>query len=68
MSKRLLTYLSIFCFTATHLPSLQGDVSSPIIASYDRMTVGNIEIIAEQLPPNASFDSSSISNKLKTKT
>ena len=67
MSKRFLTYLSIFCFTAAHLP-LQGDVSSPIIASYDRMSVGNIEIVVEQLPPNASFENSTVLNKLKTRT
>lgn len=67
MSKRVLTYLSAFCFTATSLP-LIADAPSPMIASYDRMTVGNIEVIAEQLPPNASFESSTVLNKLKTRT
>lgn len=67
MNKRFLAYLSIFCFTVTHLP-LQGDESSPTIASYDRMSVGNIEIIVEQLPPNASFENSNVLNKLKTRT
>ena len=68
MSKRFLVQLSIlFLATANHL-SLLGDETFPIAATYDRMTVGNIEISVEQLPAHASFDSKNVLAKLKTKS
>ena len=66
MNKRLVTYLSVFCFTAATLP-LRADEPSAFIASYDRMPVANIEVTPEQLPPNASFEGTAVLNKLKTK-
>lgn len=66
MSKRFLAFLSILCFSLTDQPHLQADTTNTS-AAYDRMSVGNIEISTEQLPPNASFDSKNVLNKLKTK-
>lgn len=66
MSKRFLVLLSVFCFSMTHQPCLRADTLS-VTAAYDRMTVDNIEISAEHLPPNSSFESKTILNKLKTK-
>lgn len=47
-------------------PFLQADTFT-VAAAYDKMIVGNIEISAEHLPPNSSFDSKNVLNKLKTK-
>ena len=66
MSKRFLVLLSVFCLSVISQSFLQADTFG-IIAAYDKMTVGNIEISAEHLPPNSSFDNKNILNKLKTK-
>ncbi len=66
ISKRLFFALSSFCFSLTLQPSLQAETLT-VMAAYDKMPVGNIEISAEHLPPNSSFDSKTILNKLKTK-
>jgi len=38
-----------------------------LIASYERMPVANIEIVPEHLPPNASFENSTVLQRIKTK-
>jgi outer membrane protein insertion porin family len=66
MSKRFLLWLSLLFFaTASHDP-IQAEMPLPSEA-YEHMSVGNIEIMVEHLPPNASFDSKTVLNKLKTK-
>ncbi len=66
MSKRFLILLSVLCFSIAEQPLLEAD-SFTVTAAYDKITIGNIEISAEHLPPNASFDSKTLLNKLKTK-
>jgi len=65
MHKRFLACLSLLCATGMVLP-LQAETTSRIMA-YDRMTVANIEVVPEQLPPNSSFDGNTVLQKLKTK-
>ncbi len=67
MNKRLLSLLSISLVTTAPTLPLFAE-NSPIVASYDKMLVENIEVSAEHLPANASFDSKIVLNKLKTKS
>jgi outer membrane protein insertion porin family len=66
MSKRLLVLMSVLCFSMMDQTSLRADTFASTTA-YDKLTVGNIEISAEHLPPNLSFDSKNVLSKLKTK-
>lgn len=66
ISRRLFLVLSSLCFSLTVQPTLQAETLT-MMAAYDRMPIGNIEISAEHLPPNSSFDSKTILNKLKSK-
>jgi outer membrane protein insertion porin family len=66
ISRRFLLAFSSLCFSLTLQPSLQAETLT-VMAAYEKITVGNIEISAEHLPPNSSFDSKTILNKLKTK-
>jgi outer membrane protein insertion porin family len=49
------------------LPLLRAEEPSTVTI-YDQTTVGNIDVIAEQLPPNISFNGKAVLNKLKTKS
>jgi outer membrane protein insertion porin family len=63
MSKRFL-----LCLSLTTSPLLySGEEPPPIAATYDRMPIENISVLVEQLPANASFDSKTVLNKLKTR-
>jgi outer membrane protein insertion porin family len=66
MSKRFLLLLSALCFSIADQHVLQAD-SITVSTAYDKMIIGNIEISAEHLPPNSSFDTKNILNRLKTK-
>ncbi|MBM3199223.1 MAG: outer membrane protein assembly factor BamA, partial [Chlamydiae bacterium] len=66
MNRRLLTWLSVICFSLTGTPALQAD-AFPSVEAYDKMSVANIEVLTEHLPPNSAFDSKALLNRLKTK-
>ena len=66
MSKKLLVYLSLVAFTCSPIPPLMATYSASTEAFEDRK-IANIDIQAENLPPNASFDPKTVMSKLKTK-
>jgi outer membrane protein insertion porin family len=65
MNKKLVILFSLACFTCT--PSIQVQAQPAVIEAYENRSVASIEIKAENLPSNASFDSKTIANRLKTK-
>ncbi len=66
MSKRFLVWLSLLCLATSSPFSVHAD-SFVQSEAYERLPVGNIEVSAEHLPPNASFDAKTVLSKLKTK-
>lgn len=66
MSKKLLVYLSLVAFTCSPMHSLMA-AYSPSTEAFEDRKIANIEIQAENLPPNASFDPKTVMSRLKTK-
>jgi outer membrane protein insertion porin family len=66
MSKRLLLCLSCALIAASSVERVYCATASSIEA-YEHSPVGHIDIVAENLPPNASFDPKNVLNRLKTK-
>jgi outer membrane protein insertion porin family len=66
MSKTLLIYLSLVAFTCSLTPQTMAAYPSSVEAFEDRK-VANIDVQAENLPINASFDPKAVIARLKTK-
>ncbi len=66
MSKKLLVYLSLIAFTCAPMHSVMAAYPSSVEAFEDRK-IANIDIQAENLPPNSSFDPKTVISRLKTK-
>lgn len=66
MSKKLLVYLSLVAFTCANIPQATANYPSSVEAFEDRK-IANIEIQAENLPINATFDQKKVLSRLKTK-
>ncbi len=65
MSKKVLIYLSLIAFTCAPIHSLMAAYSS--VEAFEERKIANIEIQAENLPPNVSFDPKTVISRLKTK-
>ena len=65
MNKKLLAYFSIVALTCAPTHPLLGAPRS--IEVYDERVIGRIDIQAENLPIDASFDSKKVLTRLKTK-
>ena len=65
MHKCLLTTLS--CLILSTCPVLPVYPALYAAEAYEEAPVGNIDIVAENLAPNASFDAKRVLSKLKTK-
>ncbi len=65
MSKNLLVYLSLISFTCGAMSPVAA--AYPSIEAFESRKIANIDIQAENLPPNASFDPKAVLAKLKTK-
>ena len=65
MSNKFLSYLSLVAFTCAPISHLIAH--SPAVEAFEDRKVANIDITIENLPPNASFDSKTVVNRLKTK-
>jgi outer membrane protein insertion porin family len=65
MSKRLLISLSLIALTCA--PPLQLIAAPSSIEAFEDRKIANIDITVENLPPNATFDSKMVLNRLKTK-
>src|SRR5262245_1273352 len=67
MSKKLLVYLSLIAFTCAPMHSLIAAYPMTAVEAFEDRKVANIDIQAENLPPNASFDPKTVVSRLKTK-
>lgn len=69
MSKKVLVYLSLIAFTcaSAHSPLMAMYPSSSSVEAFEDRKIANIEIQAENLPPNASFDPKTVISRLKSK-
>ncbi len=65
MNKTLLSYCSLIAITCA--PMYPVSASSPSVEAFEDRKIGNIDIQAENLPPNASFDPKAVLSRLKTK-
>ena len=65
MSKTVVIYLSLIAFTCAPIHSLMAAYSS--VEAIEERKIANIEIQAENLPPNVSFDPKTVISRLKTK-
>jgi outer membrane protein insertion porin family len=67
MSGKILKYLSLVAFTCASLPIHYLVAAYPSVEAFEDRKVANIDIQAENLPPNASFDPKTVISRLKTK-
>lgn len=68
MNKNFLACLSLIAFTCAPMYApLMANYTSPSVEAYEDRKIGNIEVQAENLPPNASFDPKTVISRLKTK-
>jgi outer membrane protein insertion porin family len=67
MSKKLLVYLSLIAFTCAPMHSLLAAYPSTAVEAFEDRKIASIDIQAENLPPNASFDPKTVISRLKTK-
>ncbi len=65
MSKKFLVYLSLVAFTCAPMQPMFAAYSS--VEAFEDRKIANIDIQAENLPPNASFDPKTVISRLKTK-
>lgn len=65
MNRKIAAYLSLIAFTCAPLSPLMAAYSS--VEAFEERKVANIDIQAENLPPNASFDPKTVISRLKTK-
>jgi outer membrane protein insertion porin family len=66
MSKNLLAGLSLVALTCAPMHSLMANYP-PSIEAFEDRKIANIDVQAENLPPNASFDSKAVLSRMKTK-
>ena len=67
MSKKLLVYLSLIAFTCSPVYSVMPSYSSSSVEAFEDRKIANIDIQAENLPADASFDPKTVISRLKTK-
>jgi outer membrane protein insertion porin family len=65
MSKNLLVYLSLVAFTCAPIHSVIA--AQPQAEAFEERKIANIDIQAENLPPNATFDPKKVLTRLKIK-
>ena len=65
MNGKILTYLSLVAFTCAPLGYVLA--TSPSVEAFEDRKIANIDIQAENLPSNASFDPKTVVSRLKTK-
>jgi outer membrane protein insertion porin family len=65
MSKKLLAYMSLIAFTCAPLQPILA--AYPSVEAFEDRKIANIDIQAENLPANASFDPKTVISRLKTK-
>lgn len=63
--KKLLVYLSLFAFTCASMPNQA--IAYPTTVAFEDRKIAHIDIQAENLPPNATFDPKIVLSRLKTK-
>src|SRR5580700_9298387 len=66
MNRRILAYLSLIACSCSHLTPLVA-TTYPSIEAFEDKPVANIDIAAENLPADASFDPKTVISRLKTK-
>jgi outer membrane protein insertion porin family len=66
MSKKLLVYMSLIAFTCA-TPMTPVSAAHFSVEAFEDRKIANIDIQAENLPPNASFDPKTVISRLKTK-
>ncbi len=66
MSKNFLACLSLFALTCSPMHTLMAS-TPPSIEAFEDRKIANIDVQAENLPPNASFDPKAVVSRLRTK-